>query len=82
MFCQYSSPSIKVISQTLTGVNIHINAPFRVAALLPYESFICLGCFAKHKCQNFVEHCHTPTRDPLLKTEHILSLSLSVRSKW
>lgn len=59
MFCQYSSPSIKVISQTLQGANIHINAPFRVAALLPYDSLICPGCFAKHKCQNFAEDCRT-----------------------
>ena len=79
MFCQYSSPSIKVITQALRGANIHINAPFRGAVLLPYESLICQGCFAKHKCQNFAEDCHTPTREPLLKTEHTLSLSLSVR---
>lgn len=82
MFCQYPSPSIKVISQTLRGVNIHINAPFRVAVFLPYESFICLGRFAKHKCQNFAEPCYTPIREPLLKTEQILSLSLSMRTKW
>lgn len=80
MFCQYSSPSIKVTSQTLQGANIHINAPFRVAVLLPYDPLICPGCFAKHKCQNFAEDCHTSTREPLLKTEHILSLPLSVRN--
>ena len=74
MFCQYSSPSIKVISETLQGANIHINSPFRVAVTLPYDSLICPGCFAKHKCQNFAEDCHTSTREPLLKTEHILSL--------
>lgn len=82
MFCQYSSPCIEVILQTLRGANIPINAPFPVAVILPYELFICPGCFAKHKCQNFAENRHTPTREPLLKTKYILSLSLSVRNYW
>jgi hypothetical protein len=30
--------------------------------LLPYESLICPGYVAKHKCQNIAEGCHTPTQ--------------------
>lgn len=62
MLCQYSSPSTFAISQTLRGANIHTNAPFQLAVLLPHESLICPGCFAEHKWQNFTEDCHTPTQ--------------------